>query len=76
MIGSILLYKGIFTMMKNTMLIRNNITLNSRVGMLLNEFHLLLSVVKRNSCFVRAILVYDLVIKDGQLLSMVNVHAL
>ena len=50
-------------MMKNTMLIRNNITLNSRVGMLLNEFHLLLSVVKRNSCFVRAILVYDLVIK-------------
>ena len=50
-------------MMKNTMLIRNNITLNSRVGMLLNEFHLLLSIVKRNSCFVRAILVYDLVIK-------------
>lgn len=50
-------------MMKNIMLIRNNITLNSRVGMLLNEFHLLLSVVKRNSCFVRAILVYDLVIK-------------
>ena len=63
-------------MMKNTMLIRNNITLNSKVGMLLNEFHLLLSVVKRNSCFVRAILVYGLVIKDGQLLSMVNVHAL
>ena len=63
MIGSILLCKDIFTMMKNTMLIRNNITLNSRVGMLLNGFHLLLSIVKRNSCFVRAILVYDLVIK-------------